>query len=162
MEVMEIFRDNKFILAFTIIASLCTLDILTTHYVVSNSIGYEGNELLSGLVGNEIFYFAKYFATVLMVIGIASLCGEKYIRLRHASYLSIIGFYTIVVLNNILVITVRSDLNLNLSRLFVVFSFIFILAMALTKDDSYKKSSKIPLLYRMTKRNVWQSKSRDD
>jgi len=147
MEVMEILRDNKFILAFTIIALLCTLDVLTTHYVISNSIGYEGNELLSDLVSNEIFYFVKYFVTILMVIGIASLCGRKYIRLRLVSYLSIIGFYTIVVLNNILVITMRSDLNLNLPRLFAVFSFIFILAMVLTKDGSYKKSLRRPSLY---------------
>lgn len=147
MEVMEIFKDNKFILAFTIIALLCTLDVLTTHYVISNSIGYEGNELLSDLVSNEIFYFIKYFVTILMVIGIASLCGRKYIRLRLVSYLSIIGFYTIVVLNNILVITMRSDLNLNLPRLFAVFSFIFILAMVLTKDGSYKKSLRRPSLY---------------
>ena len=144
---MEIFKDNKFILAFTIIALLCTLDVLTTHYVISNSIGYEGNELLSDLVSNEIFYFIKYFVTILMVIGIASLCGRKYIRLRLVSYLSIIGFYTIVVLNNILVITMRSDLNLNLPRLFAVFSFIFILAMVLTKDGSYKKSLRRPSLY---------------
>ncbi|MDF2956184.1 MAG: hypothetical protein OD815_001800 [Candidatus Alkanophagales archaeon MCA70_species_2] len=147
MEVMEILRDNKFILVFTIIALLCTLDVLTTHYVISNSIGYEGNELLSDLVSNEIFYFVKYFVTILMVIGIASLCGRKYIRLRLVSYLSIIGFYTIVVLNNILVITMRSDLNLNLPRLFAVFSFIFILAMVLTKDGSYKKSLRRPSLY---------------
>lgn len=147
MEVMEIFKDNKFILAFTIIALLCTLDVLTTHYVISNSIGYEGNELLSDLVSNEIFYFIKYFVTILMVIGIASLCGRKYIRLILVSYLSIIGFYTIVVLNNILVITMRSDLNLNLPRLFAVFSFIFILAMVLTKDGSYKKSLRRPSLY---------------
>ena len=129
----EIVSDRKFILAYVTIASLCTLDILTTHYVISNSIGYESNEILSGLIGNELFYFIKYFATVLIVIGIASLCGKKYDRLRLVSYLSIIGFYTIVVLNNILVITTHSSLNLNLPRLFAVFSFIFFLVTFLTK-----------------------------
>jgi len=131
----EIVSDRKFMLAFTIIASLCTVDILTTHYVISNSIGYESNELLSGLVGNELFYFVKYFATLLIVVGIAYLCGKKYSRLKVVSYLSIIGFYTIVVLNNILVITVHSDLNLNLPRLFVLFSFVFILAALSTKNS---------------------------
>jgi len=130
---MSIVLDGKLVSAYATIASLCTLDILTTHYVISNSIGYESNEILSSLVSNEIFYFVKYFATILIVIGIASLCGKKYDRLRLVSYLSIVGFYTIVVLNNILVITVRSCLNLNLPRLFAVFSFIFFLLAFLTK-----------------------------
>jgi len=131
---MEVF-DNKFILVYVTIASLCTTDILTTHYVISNSIGYESNELLSGLVGNALFYFVKYFATLLMVVGIAYLCGERYYRLKVVSYLSMISFYAIVVLNNILVITVHSDLNLNLPRLFAVFSLVFILAALSTKNS---------------------------
>ena len=129
----EIVSDRKFVSVYTIIALLCTADILTTHYVISNSIGYESNELLSGLVGNELFYFVKYFATLLIVVGIAYLCGEKYHRLKIVSYLSMICFYTIVVLNNILVITMHSDLNLNLPRLFAVFLFIFTLATLSTK-----------------------------
>jgi len=129
---MEI--DRKFIFAYTTIALLCTLDILTTHYVISNSIGYESNEILSSLIKNEIFYLVKYFLTILIVIGIAILCGNKYIRLKLISYLSIICFYFIVVLNNILVITMHIDLNLNLPSLFGLFSFIFILTMIFIKD----------------------------
>ncbi len=131
----EIASDSKFISVYTIIALLCTADILTTHYAISNSIGYESNEILSGLVGNELFYFIKYFATLLIVVGIAYLCGEKYHRLKIVGYLSMIGFYMIVFLNNILVITIHSDLNLNLPRLFAVFLFVFTLVSLFTKNS---------------------------
>ncbi len=112
------------IFAPTIILILCTLDILTTYHVLVNSIGYESNVLISSLVVSSYFYFAKFIATILIVLGIAIFC-RKDIKLKLASYLSIILFYTIVVLNNFAVILLHTDFGLNLPKLFLMLFVIF-------------------------------------
>jgi hypothetical protein len=111
--------------AFTIIAVLCTLDILTTNHVISNSIGYESNEALAAVIGKE-FYMFKYFTTLAIVAGIAHLC-RKNRNLEITSYTTLISFYSIIVLNNMAVIFANTDLNLNLLKLFIIFGFMFIL-----------------------------------
>jgi len=65
-----------FVFAFSMIALLCTLDIITTHYVISRLIGYESNEILASILGGW-FYMFKYFATLSVVLGIAAISKNR-------------------------------------------------------------------------------------
>lgn len=136
------FENPTFIIIFATIASLCSMDILTTKYVISNSIGYESNELLSNAL-NNVFYLFKYFATILVVLGIALLCDIKHKNLELVSYITLISFYGIVVLNNLLVIFANTDLNLNLSKLFLIFASLFVFySFVVTLSDKHKDNNK--------------------
>ena len=127
-----------FVFAFSMIAVLCTLDIITTHYVISRLIGYESNEILASILGGW-FYMFKYFATLSVVLGIAAISKNR--KLEIVSYATLIAFYTIVVFNNMLVIFANTDLNLNLSKLFVVFFTIFLIIYTFLKPDLAEKAS---------------------
>lgn len=103
------------------VIALCLADILTTEYVVGNGIGYESNEILAPMLGFHV-YAAKLALAVLTVLTIERVAD---VRFRLASYSTLLSFYTLVVVNNILVIAQNTDLNLNLGRLFVLFAAIF-------------------------------------
>jgi len=81
----------------------------------------------------------KYFATLSVVLGIAAISKNR--KLEIVSYATLIAFYTIVVFNNMLVIFANTDLNLNLSKLFVVFFTIFLIIYTFLKPDLAEKAS---------------------
>lgn len=137
--IMKKFGDLTFVIVFAAIAILCTLDILTTNYVISSSIGYESNEVLANVLSDK-FYMLKYFITLAVVVGIASIC-DKHRNLEMTSYATLISFYSIIVLNNILVILANTDLNLNLFKLFIIFVFLFTLFNLLINAKEGKFSS---------------------
>ena len=101
---------------------LCLMDVLTTEYVITSGIGYESNEILAPVLGFPI-YILKLALPALTVLAIAK--ADMDARLKFASYSTLIAFYTLVVVNNILVIVHNVDLDLNLGRLFVLFAAIF-------------------------------------
>jgi len=68
-------------------------------------------------------YILKLALPALTVLAIARVDMDA--RLKFASYSTLIAFYTLVVVNNILVIVHNVDLDLNLGRLFVLFAAIF-------------------------------------
>ena len=101
---------------------LCLMDVLTTEYVITSGIGYESNEILAPVLGFPI-YILKLALPALTVLAIAK--ADMDARLKFASYSTLIAFYTLVVVNNILVIVHNVDLNLNLGKLLMLFTAIF-------------------------------------
>ena len=122
----ELSGNPTFISIFIATAILCALDILTTNYAVSNAIGYESNMVLAGMLSRG-FYMFKYFATLAIVVGIGGMCNGKHRKLEMTSYATLLSFYAIVVLNNMLEIFANTDLDLNLPKLFLIFGLLFIL-----------------------------------
>ncbi len=129
------FGEWYFLMSFTVIALLCTADVATTVYTISNSIGYESNALIAGLVKSPLFYYIKYFTTISIVILISAMCGERYRRLEVISFVTLASFYAIVVVNNLLVIFASSDLDLSIEKLFVIFFAMFVTLMKAVPDN---------------------------
>ncbi len=104
------------------IFTLCLADVVSTNYVVTSGIGYESNEVLAPVLGLHIYVIKLAFmAATLAAIAKANMS----IRLKLASYSTLLTFYTLVVVNNALVIFRNTDLNLNLGKLLIVFAAIF-------------------------------------
>lgn len=111
----------------TFVLFLSVIDAFTTWYVVTNGIGYETNAAIAWATNNVEFYLLKVIITALMLYGIASFCNG-YEKLRMVSFTSIAIFYSIIVLNNIMAIVAGIDLNLNLTKNFILFGAIFALS----------------------------------
>lgn len=111
----------------TFVLFLSVIDALTTWYVVTIGIGYETNAAIAWATNNVEFYLLKVIITALMLYGIASFCNG-YEKLRMVSFTSIAIFYSIIVLNNIMAIVAGIDLNLNLTKNFILFGAIFALS----------------------------------
>ncbi len=111
----------------TFVLFLSVIDAFTTRYVVTNGIGYETNAAIAWATNNVEFYLLKVIITALMLYGIASFC-DGYEKLRMVSFTSIAIFYSMIVLNNVMVIVTGIDLNLNLTKNFILFGAIFVLS----------------------------------
>ncbi|WP_202319105.1 DUF5658 family protein [Archaeoglobus neptunius] len=111
-------------LGFVVVA-LCMADVLTTEYVIGSGIGYESNEILAPVIGYPIYAVKLVFA-ILTVLAIEKVAD---VRLKFASYSTLLSFYILVVINNTLVILWNTDLNLDLGRLFAIFAAIFVVNM---------------------------------
>jgi len=123
-------KNAVFTKLFLLIIILCTLDIASTKYVITNSIGYESNYLIAPLISTP-FFILKLLLTILVVFGIRKLC-KKEEKLEITSYITITLFYTIVVLNNLIVIFANIDFNLNTQKLFIIFFLLYMLSTPLS------------------------------
>jgi hydrogenase/urease accessory protein HupE len=85
--------------AVTLLIVLNVLDVLTTHRVVVHHGGIEGNPLSSWLIAHNLLGAAK--AAMVVAIGLMTVR----MRPRRASSLAlwlVVGFYTAVVLHNVM------------------------------------------------------------
>ncbi|MCS7119548.1 MAG: DUF5658 family protein [Archaeoglobaceae archaeon] len=146
---MQEFIANKpFITIFCILSLLSTLDIITTHYVISNGVGYESNELISNFVGEIYFYFLKFFLTIAIIWLVAILYYSKSKEEVYSGLLALAIFYSIVVLNNSLVIFYNVDLDLNFAKLLLCFILIYFITWKLIRFASRSKKKEMLKYYK--------------
>ena len=124
------FESNTLVTSFVVIAVLCSMSILS-----------EGQSHISNTIFNtsENWYFTLDVIVVVFLF-VAITYNIKHKNLEIVCHTTLISFYGIVVLNNLLVIVANTGLRLNLQKLFVLFAGLFVFySFAINFESSLKK-----------------------
>jgi len=102
------------------IALLCIADSITTLAVINGRVGYEANTIISSFASIPAFHIAKLGITLLILYGIHRLCRRD-TDLEVASYITLLVFYVLIVLNNLCVYYLKFGFGFNPVKLLVSF-----------------------------------------
>jgi len=87
------------------------LDVSTTHYAISNNLGYEGNSAMLGIVSNPILFIGIKLIGSLVIIFMMQKCLERNKKVSFIGMRLIIFMMLFVVTNNFMVISANATDN---------------------------------------------------
>ncbi len=125
----------RFVLAsYVAVLALSAIDAITTMLAVGNDIGYEVNPFVKILLLNNNFLILKIAITGI-AFAVATKILDKNLRVLKACYLSVITFYSLIIINNLGVITCSFDLNLDMGKMVAIVAVLFLLYFKAIQDS---------------------------
>ncbi len=117
--------SRKTIIAILVVLLLCIADSITTLLVLNSGKGYEANAAIAMFASIPAFHVVKFALTALVLYGIHRICKNDEIT-EISSYLTLVLFYSLIVINNISVYLSGMGFSFNLPKMAAILFGIFL------------------------------------